>query len=58
MLPERSHRLVASAYAYTALHNSSHATGCPTRLNRPTLVDHRGFGSESCRNNRRERSIS
>ena len=29
------------------LHELGHATGHPSRLNRPTLVDHGGFGTET-----------
>ncbi len=47
VLPERSQFASQSAYTHTALHELGHATGHPSRLNRPTLVDHGGFGSES-----------
>ena len=46
VLPERSQFDSQSAYTHTALHELGHATGHPDRLNRPTLVNHGGFGSE------------
>ena len=46
VLPERSQFASQSAYTHTALHELGHATGHPSRLNRPTLNDHGGFGSE------------
>ena len=47
VLPERSQFPSQDAYTHTALHELGHATGHPSRLNRPTLVDHGGFGSEA-----------
>ena len=47
MLPERSQFPSQDAYTHTALHELGHATGHPSRLNRPTLVDHGGGGSET-----------
>ena len=47
VLPERSQFDSQSAYTHTALHELGHATGHPDRLNRPTLVNHGGFGSET-----------
>ena len=46
VLSERSQFPSQDAYTHTALHELGHATGHPSRLNRPTLVDHGGFGSE------------
>ena len=46
VLPERSQFASQSAYTHTALHELGHATGHPSRLNRPTLKEHGGFGSE------------
>ncbi len=47
VLPERSQFAAQSAYTHTALHELGQATGHPERLNRPTLVNHGGFGSEA-----------
>ena len=47
VLPERNQFASQDAYTHTALHELGHATGHPSRLNRPTLVDHGGFGSET-----------
>ena len=47
VLPERSQFDSQPAYTHTALHELGHATGHPDRLNRSTLVDHGGFGSEA-----------
>ena len=47
VLPERSQFALQDAYTHTALHELGHVTGHPSRLNRPTMVDHGGFGSES-----------
>ena len=47
VLPDRSQFESQSAYTHTALHELGHATGHPDRLNRPTLVNHGGFGSEA-----------
>ena len=46
-LPERSQFPSQDAYTHTALHELGHATGHPSRLNRPMLVNHGGFGSET-----------
>ncbi len=46
VLPERSQFDSQSAYTHTALHELGHATGHQSRLNRPTLVNHGGFGTE------------
>ena len=43
VLPERSQFPSQDAYTHTALHELGHATGHPSRLNRPTLVDHGGL---------------
>ena len=47
VLPERSQFPSQDAYTHTALHELGHATGHPSRLNRPTLVEHGGFGTEA-----------
>ena len=47
VLPDRSQSESQSAYTHTALHELGHATGHPDRLNRATLVEHGGFGSEA-----------
>ena len=47
VLPERSQFPSQEAYTHTALHELGHATGHPDRLNRPTLVGHSGFGTET-----------
>ena len=47
VLPERSQFPSQDAYTHTALHDLGHATGHPSRLNRPTLVNHGGFGTET-----------
>ena len=47
MLPERSQFDSQSTYTHTALHELGHATGHPGSLNRPTLVEHGGFGTET-----------
>ena len=47
VLPERSRFPSPSAYTHTALHELGHATGHPSRLDRPTFVNHGGFGSET-----------
>ena len=47
VLPDQSQFESQSAYTHTALHELGHATGHPDRLNRPTLVNHGGFGSEA-----------
>ena len=47
VLPERSQFPSVDAYTHTALHELGHATGHPSRLNRSTLIDHGGFGTET-----------
>ncbi|MYN64940.1 MAG: DUF1738 domain-containing protein [Acidobacteria bacterium] len=47
VLPERTQFPSQDAYTHTALHELGHATGHPGRLNRPTLVEHGGFGTEA-----------
>ena len=47
VLPERSQFPSQDAYTHTAVHELGHATGHPSRLNRPTLVEHGGFGTET-----------
>ena len=47
VLPERSQFPSQDAYTHTALHELGHATGHPSRLNRATLVEHGGFGTET-----------
>ena len=47
VLPDRSQFPSQDAYTHTALHELGHATGHPDRLNRPTLVNHGGFGTET-----------
>ena len=47
VLPERSQFPSQDAYTHTALHELGHATGHPDRMNRPTLVNHGGFGTET-----------
>ena len=47
VLPERSQFPSQDAYTHTALHELGHGTGHPSRLNRPTLVEHGGFGTET-----------
>ena len=45
VLPKRSQFPSQAAYTHTALHELGHATGHPSRLKRPTLINHEGFGS-------------
>ena len=45
--PERSQFPSQDAYTHTTQHELVHPTGHPGRLNRPTLVDLGGFGSET-----------
>ena len=45
--PERSQFASQDAYTHTALHELGHATGHPSRLNRSTLIEHGGFGTET-----------
>ena len=47
VLPERGQFASQASYTHTALHELGHATGHPDRLNRPTLTNHEGFGSET-----------
>ena len=47
VLPKRSQFPSQSAYTHTALHELGHATGHPSRMNRPTFVNRGGFGSET-----------
>ena len=47
VLPDRSQFPLQSAYTHTALHELGHATGHPSRMNRPTFVNRGGFGSET-----------
>ena len=47
VLPERSQFPSHDAYTHTALHELGHASGHPSRLNRPTLIKHGGFGTET-----------
>ena len=46
VLPMREQFPTALGYYHTALHELAHASGHPDRLNRPTLVEHEGFGTE------------
>lgn len=45
-LPVRSQFTSQSPYRHTALHELAHATGHSSGLNRTTLNEHGGFGSE------------
>ena len=47
VLPERSQFPSQSAYTHTALHELGHATGHPSRMDRPTFVNRGGFRSET-----------
>ena len=47
VLPERGQFPSQDSYTHTALHELGHATGHKDRLNRPTLMKHDGFGSET-----------
>ena len=47
VLPDRSQFPSQLAYTHTALHELGHATGHPSRMNRPTVVNRGGFGSET-----------
>ena len=47
VLPDRSQFPSQDAYTHTALHELGHATVHPSRLKRPTLVEHGGFGTEA-----------
>ena len=47
VLPARGQFVDQPAYLHTALHELGHATGHESRLNRPTLTKHDGFGSET-----------
>ena len=46
-LPPKDQFSTQAAYSHTALHELGHATGHKDRLNRPTLTEHKGFGSEA-----------
>ena len=46
-MPERGQFSDAGKYYKTLLHELGHATGHASRLNRPTMVEHGGFGSET-----------
>ena len=46
VLPERDQFPSQAAYSHTALHELAHATGHPSRLDRPSLNKHNGFGTE------------
>ena len=46
-MPERVQFSEGRDYYLTALHELAHASGHPDRLNRKTLTDHAGFGSET-----------
>ena len=47
MLPDPSQFPTSTGYSHTALHELGHATGHESRLNRPTMMKHEGFGSQS-----------
>ena len=47
VLPDPSQFPKQTGYSHTALHEIAHATGHETRLNRPTLTQHGGFGSDT-----------
>ena len=47
VLPDPSQFPEQTGYSHTALHEIAHATGHESRLNRPTLTSHGGFGSET-----------
>ena len=47
VLPDPSQFPTQTGYSHTALHEIAHATGHESRLNRPTLTKHGGFGSET-----------
>ena len=47
VLPPREQFPTQAGYSHTALHELGHATGHENRLNRPTLMKHEGFGSET-----------
>ena len=47
VLPDPSQFPTSSGYSHTALHELGHATGHESRLNRPTMMTHEGFGSQS-----------
>ena len=55
-LPDCSRFPLQDAYTHTALHELGHATGLPSWLNRPTLVNHESFGSETYAWEEHERS--
>lgn len=47
VLPDPSQFPTSTGYSHTALHELGHATGHESRLNRPTMMNHEGFGSQS-----------
>ena len=47
VLPARGQFPSQASYTHTALHELGHATGHASRLDRPTLTKHGGFGSEA-----------
>ena len=47
VLPPHEQFPTQAGYSHTALHELGHATGHESRLNRPTLMKHEGFGSET-----------
>ena len=49
VLPDPSQFPTSTGYSHTALHELGHATGHESRLNRPTMMTHEGFGSQSVR---------
>ena len=47
VLPDPSQFPTSTGYSHTALHELGHATGHESRLNRPTMMKHEGFESQS-----------
>ena len=47
VLPDPSQFPTATGYSHTALHEIGHATGHESGLNRPTMMKHEGFESQS-----------
>jgi len=45
-MPDKTHFASEAAYHATLFHELTHATGHPTRLNRPTVTETAGFGSD------------